>query len=91
LHRWAFFSEYVHLAAVFQGIYPQVSARKCSTVEQNIAWEDQMPFCVRLVAALCTAVLLALSPAHAQDYPTREIHSIVNFPPGTGMDIMNRW
>lgn len=50
-----------------------------------------MLFCVRLVAALCTAVLLALSPAHAQDYPTREIHSIVNFPPGTGMDIMNRW
>ena len=50
-----------------------------------------MLFCVRLVAALCTAVLLALSPAHAQDYPTREIYSIVNFPPGTGMDIMNRW
>jgi tripartite-type tricarboxylate transporter receptor subunit TctC len=50
-----------------------------------------MPLCVRLVAAFCTIVLLAPSPARAQDYPAREIHSIVNFPPGTGMDIMNRW
>jgi tripartite-type tricarboxylate transporter receptor subunit TctC len=50
-----------------------------------------MPFYVRLVAALCATVLLALCPALAQDYPAREIHSIVNFPPGTGMDIMNRW
>jgi tripartite-type tricarboxylate transporter receptor subunit TctC len=32
-----------------------------------------------------------MSPAWAQDYPAKEIHSIVNFPPGTGMDIMNRW
>jgi len=50
-----------------------------------------MLFYVRLAAALCAAVLLALSPLRAQDYPAREIHSIVNFPPGTGMDIMNRW
>ena len=27
----------------------------------------------------------------AQDYPVREIHSIVNFPPGSGMDIMIRY
>ncbi len=49
-----------------------------------------MLFNLRLPAA-CAAVFLVLSPAHAQDYPAREIHSIVNFPPGTGMDIMNRW
>jgi tripartite-type tricarboxylate transporter receptor subunit TctC len=29
--------------------------------------------------------------AHSQDYPTREIHSIVNFPPASGMDIMIRY
>lgn len=29
--------------------------------------------------------------AMAQDYPAREIHSIVNFPPGSGMDIMIRY
>lgn len=29
--------------------------------------------------------------AAAQDYPAREIHSVVNFPPGTGMDIMIRY
>ena len=50
-----------------------------------------MPFNLRQLAAACAAVLLLLSSALAQDYPTREIHSIVNFPPGTGMDIMNRW
>jgi tripartite-type tricarboxylate transporter receptor subunit TctC len=49
-----------------------------------------MPFYARLVAALCATVLLAQCPARAQEYPAREIHSIVNFPPGTGMDIMNR-
>jgi hypothetical protein len=32
-----------------------------------------MPFYVRL-AALSTFVLLAFSPARAQDYPAREIH-----------------
>src|SRR5262245_21923575 len=50
-----------------------------------------MPFNLRLLAAACAAALWVLSPVCAQDYPTREIHSIVNFPPGTGMDIMNRW
>jgi Uncharacterized protein conserved in bacteria len=50
-----------------------------------------MSFNLRLLAAACAAALSLHSPALAQDYPTREIHSIVNFPPGTGMDIMNRW
>jgi tripartite-type tricarboxylate transporter receptor subunit TctC len=36
---------------------------------------------------------LAVAPfgAQAQEYPAREIHSYVNFPPGTGMDIMIRY
>jgi tripartite-type tricarboxylate transporter receptor subunit TctC len=36
---------------------------------------------------------LAVAPfgAQAQDYPAREIHSYVNFPPGSGMDIMIRY
>jgi tripartite-type tricarboxylate transporter receptor subunit TctC len=46
---------------------------------------------LRVVAAGLATVLAALCPVWAQDYPTKEIHSIVNFPPGTGMDIMNRW
>src|SRR5262245_63600626 len=50
-----------------------------------------MPFNLRLLAAACAAALWVLTPALAQDYPAKEIHSIVNFPPGTGMDIMNRW
>jgi tripartite-type tricarboxylate transporter receptor subunit TctC len=29
--------------------------------------------------------------AYSQEYPTREIHSIVNFPPASGMDIMIRY
>jgi tripartite-type tricarboxylate transporter receptor subunit TctC len=41
-------------------------------------------------AALITTLLLP-GIAAAQDYPAREIHSIVNFPPGTGMDIMIRY
>jgi tripartite-type tricarboxylate transporter receptor subunit TctC len=41
--------------------------------------------------ALLAVSLLAAMPALAQDYPTREIHSIVNFPPGTGMDITIRF
>ena len=39
----------------------------------------------------CALVALMPAFADAQDYPTREIHSIVNFPPGTGMDIMIRY
>ena len=44
--------------------------------------------------AFATAVLALLSLpeiAAAQDYPTREIRSVVNFPPGSGMDIMIRY
>jgi tripartite-type tricarboxylate transporter receptor subunit TctC len=42
--------------------------------------------------ALALLALPAMSGlATAQDYPTREIHSVVNFPPGTGMDIMIRY
>ena len=29
--------------------------------------------------------------APAQDYPAKELHSVVNFPPGSGMDIMIRY
>jgi tripartite-type tricarboxylate transporter receptor subunit TctC len=46
---------------------------------------------LRFAATAFSGVLCVVSPAFAQDYPAREIHSIVNFPPGTGMDIMNRW
>src|SRR5262245_29813414 len=45
--------------------------------------------------SLFALALLALPSlpgvATAQDYPAREIHSIVNFPPGSGMDIMIRY
>ena len=40
---------------------------------------------------VATAMLVAAMPATAQDYPAREIHSVVNFPPGTGMDITIRF
>jgi tripartite-type tricarboxylate transporter receptor subunit TctC len=50
-----------------------------------------MPINLRLAAAAMATALAAMSPVWAQDYPAKEIHSIVNFPPGTGMDIMNRW
>jgi tripartite-type tricarboxylate transporter receptor subunit TctC len=46
---------------------------------------------LRVVAAGLAAVFAVVSPVRGQDYPAKEIHSIVNFPPGTGMDIMNRW
>jgi tripartite-type tricarboxylate transporter receptor subunit TctC len=45
-----------------------------------------------------SAVLFALAvvaasgqPVHAQDYPSRDIHLIVGFPPGTGADILVRY
>src|SRR5262245_51322616 len=40
---------------------------------------------IALLATLPTGIVAA------QDYPTREIHSVVNFPPGSGMDIMIRY
>src|SRR3954470_7512518 len=50
------------------------------------------PYLRRATAAFCLAALVApASAVVAQDYPSREIHSIVNFPPGTGMDIMIRY
>jgi tripartite-type tricarboxylate transporter receptor subunit TctC len=45
---------------------------------------------IRLLIVFAASLLLA-APALSQDYPAREIHSIVNFPPGTGMDIMIRY
>src|SRR5947209_7351782 len=55
------------------------------------ALEEQMPAYLRIVLAAFGAALLGASSAHAQDYPAREIHSIVNFPPGSPMDILTRW
>src|SRR5919201_5043732 len=43
----------------------------------------------RIAAALLGAALS--SAAFAQDYPTREIHSICNFAPGSGADILVRF
>jgi tripartite-type tricarboxylate transporter receptor subunit TctC len=44
------------------------------------------------VFALASLVMLSLPGiAAAQGYPAREIRSVVNFPPGTGMDIMIRY
>lgn len=42
-------------------------------------------------AALAFGVLLAPFFAQAQDYPTRDIHAICNFPAGTGADIYVRY
>jgi tripartite-type tricarboxylate transporter receptor subunit TctC len=44
-----------------------------------------------LQAALAFAVLFATLPAQAQDYPTRDIHAICNFPAGTGADVFVRF
>src|SRR5262245_12573372 len=44
------------------------------------------------VPAVGLLALLSMSGlAAAQDYPAREIRSVVNFPPGSGMDIMIRY
>jgi tripartite-type tricarboxylate transporter receptor subunit TctC len=42
-------------------------------------------------AALALALLLAAWPAQAQEYPTREIRAICNFPAGTGADVFVRY
>jgi tripartite-type tricarboxylate transporter receptor subunit TctC len=44
-----------------------------------------------LIGSLAAFAFLACGAVAAEDYPAREIHSIVNFPPGTGMDIMIRY
>lgn len=38
-----------------------------------------------------SVVVFLAAPGHSQEFPKREIHSIVNFPPGSGMDIMIRY
>src|SRR5262245_46047481 len=42
-------------------------------------------------AALALALLLASWPAQAQDYPTRELRAICNFPAGSGADVFVRY
>src|SRR5262249_6626929 len=42
-------------------------------------------------AVLVLGIVLASSPAPAQDYPTRDIHAICNFPAGTGADVFVRY
>jgi tripartite-type tricarboxylate transporter receptor subunit TctC len=42
-----------------------------------------------IVASICT--VLAAGAGHAQNYPTREIHTICPFAPGTGADIVVRY
>jgi tripartite-type tricarboxylate transporter receptor subunit TctC len=44
-----------------------------------------------LQAALLLAVLFVALPALAQDYPTRDVHAICNFPAGTGADVYVRY
>jgi len=43
------------------------------------------------IVALALSAALLPSAVSAQEYPTREIRSVVNFPPGSGMDIMIRY
>jgi tripartite-type tricarboxylate transporter receptor subunit TctC len=43
------------------------------------------------LASLSALAALMPAPGHAQDYPAREIYSVVNFGPGSGMDIMIRY
>jgi tripartite-type tricarboxylate transporter receptor subunit TctC len=46
-----------------------------------------------VLAGVSAVVLAAASAvgAHAQDYPSRDIHLVVGFPPGTGADIIVRY
>lgn len=46
---------------------------------------------IRVLAVLPAIAVVISSATLAQDYPARELHSIVNFPPGAGMDIMIRY
>jgi len=46
---------------------------------------------LRLAAVASLSVCALTMPADAQDYPVREIQSVVNFGPGSGMDIMIRY
>ena len=42
------------------------------------------------MAVACTLMLAALTPALAQDYPTRTVTLVVPYPPGGGVDAMAR-
>ena len=52
-------------------------------------FETQMRWIISIVL-LCVIVFYQ-SASQSQEYPAREIHSVVNFPPGSGMDIMIRY
>lgn len=41
--------------------------------------------------ALAAVAMLGAIPAGAQDYPNKEIHAVVGFPPGSGADIYARY
>jgi tripartite-type tricarboxylate transporter receptor subunit TctC len=43
------------------------------------------------LASLFASAALMPAPGRAQEYPAREIYSVVNFGPGSGMDIMIRY
>jgi tripartite-type tricarboxylate transporter receptor subunit TctC len=45
----------------------------------------------RYPGVLVLGLLLASAPAGAQDYPTRDIRAICNFPAGTGADVFVRY
>lgn len=51
----------------------------------------KLPYRLWSISALVFAALLAPFFAQAQDYPTREIRAICNFPAGTGADIYVRY
>jgi tripartite-type tricarboxylate transporter receptor subunit TctC len=44
-----------------------------------------------MMSGLVLGILMASLPAQAQDYPTKDIHAICNFPAGTGADIYVRY
>jgi tripartite-type tricarboxylate transporter receptor subunit TctC len=44
-----------------------------------------------MMSALIVVTLMVSLPAQAQDYPSRDIHTICNFPAGTGADIFVRY
>ncbi len=44
-----------------------------------------------MISGLLLGMLVASLPAQAQDYPTKDIHVICNFPAGTGADIYVRY
>src|SRR5687768_16917950 len=45
----------------------------------------------RASCAFAFALLALAAPAAAQDYPTREIKAVCNFPAGTGADVFVRY